>query len=75
MNQEPMRERIINLRLDNNLTPQEVADALEMSVRQYKRLEKGEKKITTKLIIKLSLYYDVSSDYLICLSNDKERKK
>lgn len=63
--------RIRNLREDNDLTQQEVAVILETSQTMYARYERGANEMPIRHILKLAKYYDVSTDYLLGLTNKK----
>lgn len=60
-------ERLKQLRVSKNLTQQQVAQALEMAVRQYQRYEHGERKPTYDTIIRLCHFFEISSDELLGL--------
>ena len=63
-------QRIRDLRHDNDLTQQEVADFLLMNRRVYGTYERGERKIPVWAIIKLTELYNVSTDYILGLKHD-----
>ncbi len=63
--------RITNLRYDNDLTQREIADILEVKRSTYSKWECGINEFPIDIIIKLSIYYDVSIDYLTNLSNTR----
>ena len=67
-------KRIKDLREDNDLTQQKVADYLEVKRGTYSMYELGTNIIPLKLLDKLSLKYEVSIDYLVGLSNNKNSK-
>lgn len=58
-------EKIRNLREDNDLTQQELADALHISQRSYSHYESGSRKLPLDILISLADYYDCSVDYLL----------
>ena len=57
--------RLKELRKDNNLTQQQVADILFCSREVYRRYEVGINEIPVSYAIVLAKYYDVSLDYLL----------
>ena len=58
--------RIIkDLREDNDLTQQEVADYLGTSQTMYARYERGANELPIRHLIKLCKLYNVSSDYIL----------
>ena len=54
-----------NLRIDNDLTQQEVADYLGCKREVYRRYEKGTRTIPVDYLIKLADFYSVSVDYIL----------
>lgn len=63
--------RIANLRIDNDLTQQQVADILHCKREVYRRYEKGTRELPLSYAIVLADYYKVSLDYLVGRSNKK----
>lgn len=63
-----------NLREDNDLTQKEVAALLETSQTMYARYERGANEMPIRHLIRLANYYNVTTDYLLGLSNDKTKK-
>ena len=66
-------KRIKDLREDNDLTKQELADKLDISERTLTRYETGESEPTISVLIKMSLIFNVSLDYIVGLSNNKSK--
>lgn len=64
--------RIRDLREDSDLLQKDVAKILEMTQQQYSRYETGIQTITTELLIKLANFYNVSTDYILELTNEKK---
>ena len=62
--------RLRDMREDHDLTQQEVAEYLSMKQSQYSRYERGHRDIPTDIMIKLALYYNTSTDYLLGLTDD-----
>lgn len=60
------------LREDNDLTQQEVADYLGTSQTMYARYERGANELPIRHLIRLCEYYQVSSDYFLGLSAKKK---
>ena len=56
---------IKDLREDNDLTQQEVADYLGTSQTMYARYERGANELPIRHLIKLCKLYKVSSDYIL----------
>lgn len=67
-------KRIRNLREDNDLKQIDLAKLLQISQAQYSRIENGENDITLDSLIRLARFYDVSADYLLELTNEKNSK-
>ena len=66
--------RMKDLREDNDLTQQEIANYLNVTRRTYSMYECGSNIIPLHLLNQLSLKYQVSIDYLVGLSNEKNNK-
>lgn len=64
-------KRLKDLREDNDLTQKEIAIMLNMKQQQYSRYENGEYELPLSCLIKLAKYYNVSTDYILNLSNTK----
>ena len=65
--------RIRDLRENKDLPQKVVADVLYLSQQQYSRVENEEAEVTAKHLIKLALFYDVSVDYILKLSDIEKR--
>lgn len=63
--------RLENLRIDNDLTQAEIAIYLGCQREVYRRYEKGTRQIPVDFLIKLSELYNVSIDYLVGITNEK----
>ena len=64
-------KRIEDLRQDNDMTQQQVADLLHCQREVYRRYEKGIREIPVSYAIILARHYDVTVDYLLGVSNKK----
>ena len=64
------KDRLKDLRLSNNLTQINVSSQIGLSERNYQRLESGSSKPKFETIIKLADYFGVSTDYLLCRTNN-----
>ena len=67
-------QRIEDLRVDNDLSQQTIADLLGCSREVYRRYEKGTRDIPIWALIRLATYYHCSTDYLLGLTKHKGRK-
>ena len=65
--------RMRNLREDNDLTQQEIATVLGTSQTMYARYERGANELPIRHLITLAKYYDVTTDYLLGLTNKKSK--
>lgn len=57
--------RIRDLRKSRNLTQEEFASRLNVSVDHLGRLELGKRGCSIDLLIEVAIYFDISLDYLI----------
>ena len=67
--------RLKDLRENHDLTQAELAGILNISQRGYSHYETGNNDIPTEFLIKLANYYNVSIDYILERTNQKEHKK
>jgi len=63
-------ERLKILRLERNLLQKDVAEGCGIAIRSIKYYEASERELSSSVIIKLCLYFNVSADYLLGLSNE-----
>ena len=68
-----VKNRIRDLREDHDLTQQKVADAIGITQRKYSYLETGVQPLTDEIRVRLSRFYQVSIDYLLCQTDRPER--
>lgn len=64
-------QRVEDLRIDNDMTQQEVADILHCKREVYRRYEKGVRELPLSYAIVLADFYKVSLDYLVGRSDRK----
>ena len=62
--------RLHDLRVDNDLSQQKLAEILECNYRVYGTYERGEREIPVSLVIKLAKLYKTSTDYILSLTDD-----
>lgn len=62
-------ERIREIREDNSLTKQKIADLLHIGQRTYADYESGKTRIPVDSLLILARFYDVSLDYITGASN------
>lgn len=66
-------QRIRNLREDMDFTQAEVAEKLNLHITQYRRYENATSTVTADFIVSIAKLYDVSTDYILGLTNDKRK--
>lgn len=64
-------ERIREIREDNSLTQQKIADLLHIGQRTYADYESGKTRIPIDSLLILARFYDISLDYITGASNIK----
>ena len=70
-----IHQRLCDLRNGTGKTQKEVADELNIQASVLSRIERGETKaVSHDLVIKFAEYYNVSTDYLLCISDVRIRK-
>ena len=67
-----MKLRIRDLREDNDLKQQQIADYLMCDQSLYSKYERGERELPLGYAVKLADYYNVSVDYLLYRTNVKQ---
>lgn len=65
-----MKNRIKDLREDADLAQRQVAHAIGITQRKYSYLETGVQPLTAEILLRLSDFYGVSIDYLLCRTDD-----
>ena len=68
-----MKNRIRDLREDQDLTQQELALRIGITQRKYSYLETGTQQLTAEILVALANYYGVSIDYLLCQTDNPLR--
>lgn len=64
-------KRIRDIREDKEVTQREVAAYLQTSQTMYARYERGANEMPIRHLLSLCKYYDVTSDYILGLSDKK----
>ena len=70
--------RLKDLREDADLLQKEVAEEIGISQRGYSHYERCENDIPNEILKKLATFYNMSTDYILGLTNEKKpypRKK
>ena len=64
-NQMEFGQRVKALRKENGLTLQQMADELNLSYEHYKKIENGAHGCSIMVLLDISSFFDVSTDYLL----------
>ena len=64
-----MYRRLRDLREDHDLTQKQIAKILSLTNSAYATIERGEHALTADVLVTLSNFYDVSTDYLLGLTD------
>lgn len=67
-------KRLREIREDNDLLQKDVADILKITKQQYQLYESGKRDIPVDLLVVFSKYFEISLDYIVELSDSKERR-
>ena len=70
-----MYQRIRDLREDRDLKQRQLAEFLNCSQQVYSNYELGQRDIPTDVLIQLADFYNVSTDYILGLTNNPRRNK
>ncbi len=62
--------RIRDLREDHDLTQKQLAQFLHCSQQAYSAYELGKRDVPTDVLIRLALFYHVTTDYILGLSDE-----
>ncbi len=65
-----MFRRIRELREDHDLTQKQISKELNCSQQVYSNYELGQRDIPTYILIHLSQFYNVSTDYILEITNN-----
>ena len=66
-------KRLYDLRTDNDLKQEDVARILKISTQAYGMYENKKRSLPIESLIILCRFYNVSSDYILGLSDDKNK--
>lgn len=67
-----MKNRIKDLREDNDLTQQQIANKIGVTQRKYSYIETGTQQLTDEILCKLADFYNVSVDYILFRTENKD---
>ena len=68
-------KRLYDLRTDNDLRQEDVANYLKITKQAYGMYENGKRNLPIEHLIKLSEFYNVSTDFILNITNNPEIKK
>ncbi len=68
-------EKLKELREYNEYTQKEVAKAIGVGREQYRRYETGLNLLPITHLASLCKFYNVSADYILCISKEKRKLK
>lgn len=66
-------EILLLLRNMQGLTQEQAAEGQGITYRSYRRYETGEREPTASVLVQIADFYDVSLDYLVGRSEQRER--
>lgn len=69
-----MYRRIKDLREDNDYTQKDIAKMLNCSQQAYSKYELGQRDIPTEILIALAKFYNTTADYILELSDERNKK-
>lgn len=64
-------KRLYDLRIDHDLRQEDVAQFLNVTSQAYGMYESGKRGLPIEYLIKLSQFYNVSTDYILGLKDEK----
>ena len=66
-----LSKRLKELRIENNYSQQEIADLIDITQVTYSHYELGRRSVSIQNLVKIAKIYNVSTDYLLGISDDK----
>lgn len=66
-------ERVYHLRKERGMSQKELGEAVGLSHKAISTIESGDRATTLEKLIALSQFFDVSTDYLLGLTDKPER--
>ncbi len=71
---DTIKDRLIILRTESGLSQRQLAERLNVSTSTYSRFETGEREPLTSHIKKIAAFYNVSCDYILAISDNRDLK-
>jgi transcriptional regulator with XRE-family HTH domain len=65
--------RLKDIREDNDITQKTLSEYLNIKQNTYSQYETGQRQIPLDLLIKLAIYFDTSTDYILGLTDSPEK--
>lgn len=66
-------KRLYDLRTDNDLRQEDVANYLKITKQAYGMYENGKRNLPIEHLIRLSEFYNVSTDFILNITNNPEK--
>lgn len=66
-------KRLYDLRVDNDLKQEDVAKVLKITTQAYGMYENKKRSLPIESLVILCRFYDVSADYILGLSDEKNK--
>ena len=68
-------KRLYDLRTDNDLRQEDVANYLKITKQAYGMYENGKRNLPIEHLVRLSEFYNVSTDFILNITNNPEIKQ
>lgn len=65
-------KRLKDLREDFDLNQSQIADLLKTTQQQYSKYENGQQEMPIRHLVSLAKFYNITTDYLLGLSDEKQ---
>ncbi len=65
--------RLKDIREDNDVTQKTLSEYLNVKQNTYSQYETGQRQIPIEALIKLAIYFDTSTDYILGLTDNPEK--
>ena len=66
-----MKNRIRDLREDNDLTQQQIGEAIGITQRKYSYIETGVQPLSDEILCRIADFYKTSTDYILFRTDEK----
>lgn len=65
--------RLKDIREDKDITQKTLSEYLNIKQNTYSQYETGQRQIPIEILIKLAIYFDTSTDYILGLTDNPEK--